>query len=406
MGIGRDGPDESRDRERGERSTDDESGESDARGADDADIESALAGILEEGDDEEELFEGGDDDPDAILEAFDEETPEEVIGAETETDNETGETVGSDGTDEAVSGLFEDLGDVNPTPVDIEPEGGPATGGETVTDAGGETETETDTADVTDPSVTEATDEVEGLLDDLTTVDVDVDSAPESGSATDEPGTETPTAHTQPTVLDPEETEATGFQWLGEDVQVFSGSREGDPDAVLETYEESTPEEVIAAAAETDGVSATDLFGDIGEGGPDYPATPESENGEREQSSRAGNGSSVRASDLFGGEKPGTNGETPSSAGSGLATEGDDDTTAARGDAASPETTIGNDVAEAGKADGSVESGDGDGDGGDGGKSVETGGVSGGAGDGGPDGEEDSSRGVLGRIVAAIRGLL
>jgi|APHM01.1.fsa_nt_gi hypothetical protein len=178
MNIGQDGPDGD-DGEQADRSTDEG-----------IDLESALSDALEEeGDVLEQTASStdqavGEGAPDDLFDEFEEDSPEELIQAADEPDD-TEETVD-------VSGLFEDLGEVEESTV-------AASTTETAPEA--ETATDTGTGEVLIGDTDETAGEVEGLLGDLTTVDVD---------ETDTGGTAT--AHTEPTILSAEETRATGFQ--------------------------------------------------------------------------------------------------------------------------------------------------------------------------------------------------
>jgi len=153
---------------------------------------------------------------------------------------------------DAVTELFDDLSDVSPAASDAGAETDAATG----TRAAASNPLGTD--EVMSPE--ERTDELEVLLGDLTTVDIDGDTGA------------TGAVHTRPTVLDPEVTDATGFMWLGEDIRVFP-SDGGDPDVVFERYEEQRPEALIERP-DGNGVSATVLSDGLADGPLDYPASP------------------------------------------------------------------------------------------------------------------------------------
>ena len=236
MDIGQGGPDDD-DRERADRSTDEG-----------IDLESALSDALDdEGDVLEQTASGtdhavGEGDPDDLFEEFEEDSPEELIQAADEPDESEDEV--------DVSGLFEDLGEVEESTVSA-----PATETETAETAdsapaeGGE--------EILLGDTDETAGEIEGLLDDLTTVDVEEGDTSGTG-----------TAHTEPTILSTEETAATGFQWLGEDIQIFPS--DGDPDAVFDEFDEETPEELIETASD-DGVTATALFDDLADGAVTHP---------------------------------------------------------------------------------------------------------------------------------------
>ncbi len=233
MDIGQGGPDDD-DRERTDRSTDDG-----------IDLESALSDALEEeGDVLQQTASGtdhavGEGDPDDLFEEFDEDSPEELIQAADDPAEPEEEEVD-------VSGLFEDLGEVEESTVSS-----------TTDTADAETTPAPDTGGVLLGDTDETAGEVEGLLDDLTTVDVE---------ETDTTGTGT--AHTEPTILSTEETRASGFQWLGEDIQIFPS--DGDPDAVFDEFDEETPEELIDAAGGA-AVTATGLFDDLADGRVTHP---------------------------------------------------------------------------------------------------------------------------------------
>jgi hypothetical protein len=266
MNSGQDGSGGGEDRQTADRSADDG-----------LDLEAALSEAFDGAEDGDVIERTGTDthravgegDPDAVFETFEEDDPQDVIDAA--EGDAAAATAAAEDTVDAVDGLFEDLGGVDTDPVE--------------TDAGASAEagTATESAAGAEPAPEETAGEVEGLLDDLTTVEVDADAA----------ATESATAHTEPTVLDPEETGATGFQWLGEDIRIFP-SDGGDPDAVLDEFEDS-PETIVAAAESDAGVSATALFEDMADGSVDHPDRPEATGGWGGDGARA----SVGATDLL-----------------------------------------------------------------------------------------------------------
>jgi hypothetical protein len=237
----------------------------DLRGAiEDAKSETAkgdpeIASFLDDEDDGDTENESSD--VDAVFEEFEEGSVEEVIAADEEEEDEELK----EATDDDIKSLFGDL-----STVELDPdEETTSTGGGTTaasakteppsadgTDAGGSGSTADTTATPPDPE--ETANEVEGLFDDLSGIDVP-----------DESGSSAGTAETKETVLDTgedgmaafTEEDETAFQWLGEDVHVFSPD-EADVDAVFDEYEAHSVEELIGGE-EPVGVAATAMYDEV-----------------------------------------------------------------------------------------------------------------------------------------------
>ncbi len=370
MSSGGDGPAETEDHE----SADDSS--------DDAELSLDLDTPAGEASDPEAVFEVESDDPDAVVAAVEAETEVETG----DDDSAVGVGATDDEVDDAVSGLFDDLGDVDATP---DPDSDPAP----------EDPTADDWDRLADPDPEETAAEVETLFGDLETVDVDsdtteidvdLDAGVDAGVEADaDADLGMGTAHTQPTVLDPAETDTGGFQWLGEDVQVFDG--DGDPDGVFETFDEETPESLFedspagddgAAAADTGldadavdvpGLSATTLFSGLSEGTVEYPDDPPA--GDATAVAVGGDVASVFAGDVVATDaSPGTVARPATGAGADGPSVTDGETTDAAADDADAVAEAGTDApADEGTA---AEAGD-----------------------------DAASRGLFGRLLAALRNL-
>jgi hypothetical protein len=217
--------------------------------AEDARGDPEIAAFLDDGDDG-----GGVSDVDAVFEEFEEGSVEEVIAA----DDEEPEDEFAEATDDDVKNLFGDL-----SAVELDPDGEtPGDDGGTTADAAGADADASSGVPPRDPE--ETANEVEGLFDDLSGIDVPEEDEPSTG-----------TAQTQATVLDTgadaaeafADDDTGGFQWLGEDVHIFSAD-EADVDGVFEEYEARSVEELIAPGEEdaTPGVSATAMYDDLAAG--------------------------------------------------------------------------------------------------------------------------------------------
>jgi len=244
------------DRDHGRR-PDDESG---------IDLESALENAIEKahGADDPGAT-AGDADPDAVFDELQEASPEEVVQTVEAIETDPTATQETDEeTEDDVEGLFGEL-----SAVDLDPESGRQAG------AGGDASASDARASGVevepDPGSEETAEEVEGLFGDLSAVDLE----PEEPTTSEPAAAETRETVLEATTEEPSfvDTEASAgeFDWLGEDVHVFS-SEEEEVDELFEEFEESSPEDVIAArtgspAVQTRDASATALFDGLGRPG-------------------------------------------------------------------------------------------------------------------------------------------
>jgi hypothetical protein len=214
---------------------------------------------------EDVTFDSEDDDG---FEEFEAATPEEIVESADEPEPAAGGV--DEASDEEVAALFGDLG-----AVELDPDGSDRAAAESATRG----DAATGTAGSGLPDEEEMASEVEGLLGDLG--GVEVDAGAEAGATASDAGT----ARTRSTVLDTGD--AGGFQWLGEDVEIFSPG-EGEAEAMFEEFEEASPEELFAGTdASIPGLDATDLFAAVGDGTPvsalddgDSPATADGRPGD------------------------------------------------------------------------------------------------------------------------------
>ncbi len=270
-----DTPEEVIDAEAGER-VPDPVAEPDADGDSDISFEPLESGRVGAFVDESDRFESvagefhrivGEADPDAVFERFEEDTPEEVAAAaDASPESDARVPPAGEGQDSFDDRTW-DLSGVDLEPADAEADAGASRTGD-AWPAPEPEETERAVASLlADLSGAEPgqDEDITGLLGDLS--EVDVGDAPGPAAPTDAE------AETLPTVLDPEELGDTAFEWLGEDQPLLERTGEdthravgeSDVDAVFESFEEATPEEVMAGAA---GVSATAMYDDHATGQP------------------------------------------------------------------------------------------------------------------------------------------